>query len=292
MSSKLTAAAVAALLALMLVSAACAQGTPNLGTNAIGAKTQVTAEARVFDTSSDQDTFDNTVWSLGFTSPIQENLEFGLIYSQFDATGPDPIADSIRRTQRRVLSPTIKWALSDKFAITAGADIAVRETFASNIGVVSAAIGDYDAPTAIYDSVTPGVRAQWAFMKIGRLQLQAAGQVAFWEDSLQTNVGDNIDGFGTVCSLGGGAVLPLGSRLTLMGDAMFPVSGENVVDDVTGDNDTELVWSAGGQFLVSAARDIKLSVYATNSMQPTIGASIIATPSNSIGVGVGLSAGF
>lgn len=294
MTSKITTATIAVLLALLLVPTAFAQtGTPNLGNTAIAEKTVVFLDSRIFDTSGDQDTLDNTVWTLGFMSPIDEDLEFRLVYSQFDVTGPDPINGDLLRTYRKVLSPTIKWAACNKLALTFGADIGIKKAFAQNLGgMYIGAAATYDVPTAVYSDFTPGIKAQYDFITLGSAAIQLAGQVAWWDEEISTNTGEDIEGFGTVFSLGGGVVWPLGSRLCLIGDAMFPVSGDNVVDDETGEVDTELVWSAGGEYIICPKNDVRLRAYATNAMQPTIAGSIISSPSNGIGLGIGLSASF
>jgi len=294
MTSKITTAVIVTMLALLLVSSAFAQtGTPNLGNTAIADKSVVFLDSRIFDTGEGQDTFDNTVWTLGFISPIQENLDFRMVYSQFDVTGPDPIDGDLINTQRKVLSPTLKWALCKKLALTIGADIAIKKSFAQNLGYSSVESAVYfDYPTAIYKDFIPGVKAVYDFTSIGSAAIQLAGQVAWWGSSVSTNTGEDIEGFGTVFSAGGGVVWPWSKNLTVFGDAMFPVCGDNVVNDETGLVDTEVVWSAGGEYQLSPKNDLKFRAFASNAMQPTIAGSIIAAPSNGVGLGLGLSASF
>jgi len=282
----------AALLVLCVVTAASASdATPNLGTVAVADKASIFVDARIFDTASYQGTLDNTVWSIGFKAPIDTDLDFSFMYSGFDVIGPDPIAGSVRESYRKVVSPALKFGLfkSSKWTLELGADIAVSETFASNIGAIETAQSG-SGSTAFFSSVTPAARLNFNLFKIGALKFKAAGQVAGWDTLPGTNGEGPIEGFGTVYALGGGVAWPWGKRITIVGDAMYPVGGSNYVNEDTGNVDTELVWSAGAN--LAAGKCTTLAAYATNAMGPTLATSIIGTPANGIALGLNLTHSF
>lgn len=70
------------------------------------------------------------------------------------------------------------------------------------------------------------------------------------------------------------------------------VKGYNVINEEFNTPDNTLVWSAGGNWAFGGASNACLSVYATNSMGPTLGSSIIAAPDDSIALGVALRRDF
>jgi hypothetical protein len=285
----------AALLVLCVVTAyAASDATPNLGSVKVTDKTSIFVDARIFDTAGDQGTLDNTVWSIGFKAPIDTNLEFGFMYSGFDVTGPDPIAGNLRESYRKVVSPNLKFGLfgSDRWSLDLGADIAINQTFAANVG--SSGFVDSAQPSggsaSFFKAVTPAVRLNLDLFKIGALRVKAAGQMAAWDTLPGTNGEGAIEGFGTVYSLGGGVAWPWGKRLTIVGDAMYPLGGNNYVNEDTGNVDRELVWSAGANW--AAGRKCTLGAYATNAMGPTLAASTIGSPANGIALGINLTHSF
>jgi hypothetical protein len=225
--------------------AVVADGTPNLGTAAIQMQdARWFVEGRIFDVNDDtQDWSDNSTFSLGFAAPVNEKTEFDLSFSTINNAGADPIAESVWTSDRTVLAPYLKRQFSRDgnviFSLTAGADIALSQAKGTN-----------DAGTAYQNDFTPALRLQAEWGNPGSLQWQLAAQVAFWDTWAATNTGAPIPGFGTVVALGGGVSVPMGSKLTLVGDVMGIAKGDNVVNSVTGEVDTQVVWSAGGNWLL------------------------------------------
>ena len=96
-------------------------------------------------------------------------------------------------------------------------------------------------------------------------------------------------GFGTVVGIGGGLSAPFGKNLTLGADAMGIIKGHNLFEEWRGRPSNTLVWSAGGKWAFGGNASSILNLYATNSMGPTLGSSIIVAPDNELGFGVGYS---
>ena len=257
-------------------------GTPNLGTAAIQQQdARWFVEGRIFDTNEDQQWYGNSTLSIGFAAPVNEETEFDLMVSALNNAGEDPIAGAIRESKRVVLAPYVKRCFSkdgnSTISLTIGADVALNQA-KGVVGVSEAYQNDF----------TPAAKLQLQWGSAGQVQWQAAAQVAFWNTWCATNIGGAIPGFGTVVALGGGVSVPMGNKLTLVGDVMGIVGGKNVINSVTNDVDTQLIWSAGGNWLFGGPFTTSLKVFATNAMGPTPATSIIGAPDNSVGFGVAL----
>jgi len=281
----------AGLMAALILPAACAgEGTPNLGTSQlVQTDSRWFVDARFFDTDSDtQDWYDNATWSLGFAAPINEKTQFSLMYSNVSNTGKDPINGALRRSDRPVLSPSVKRLISGAsskaaVALEIGADVGTRRATGKNLT---------SGEITYQDNFTPAAKLQVEWGTPGGFQWQLASQVAFWDTICNTSTGSGIRGFGTVVGVGGGVVLPFGKKLTIVADAMGLVKGDNYINEDTNQPDNTIVWSAGGRWALGGASNSVLSVYATNSMGPTLGSSVIAAPGDSVGLSVALTRDF
>jgi hypothetical protein len=256
-------------------------GTPNLGTAQINQQdSRWFVEGRIYKTDSDaQNWYDNTTLSVGFSSPINEKTGFEMVLS--DMRNEVISGASTHNSDRTVLAPYVKRNFSNAagstVSLTIGADVALSTTKATN-----------GAAEAYQSDFTPAAKLQVEWGKPGNTQWQLAAQVAFWDTWCATNVGAPIPGFGTVVALGGGVTIPFGTKLTLVGDVMGIAGGKNVINADTNAPGTQLIWSAGGNWMLGGPYTTCLSVYATNAMGPTPAASIIAAPDNSVGLGLAL----
>lgn len=279
--------ALAMLAVLMLPAAFAADGPPNLGTSAVCGEDGASRwflDMRFFETGAGQNDGNNATYSIGFAAPINYHTDFILGYSAMDAVGANPINGAIRESDRDVLTAALKRRISGAasnpvWALTVGADVSSDDSVKG--------MNTNTGASAFQKSITPAAKLQIEFGKPGNFQFQAAGQIAWWDTMLPCDNGASIPGYGTVISAGGGVVWPFSSRLSLVGDAMFCVDGENVV---MADNtlDDEVVWSAGGVYRFADKNDTTLSVYATNSMSPTLAGSIIAASEDSLSLGIAL----
>ena len=280
----------AGLMAALILPAACAgEGTPNLGTSQlVQTDSRWFVDARFFDTDRDtQNWYDNATWSLGFAAPINEKTQFSLMYSNVSNT--DKYANgALHEIDRPVLSPSVKRLISGAsskaaVALEIGADVGIRRATDKNLT---------SGEIAYQGNFTPAAKLQVEWGTPGGFQWQLASQVAFWDTICNTSTRSGIRGFGTVVGVGGGVVLPFGKKLTIVADAMGLVKGDNYINEDTNQPDNTIVWSAGGRWALGGASNSVLSVYATNSMGPTLGSSLIASPGDSVGIGVALARDF
>jgi hypothetical protein len=291
MSKIVVVVCLAGLMAAMILPAACAgEGTPNLGTSQlVQTDSRWFVDARIFEVDrSFQDRLDNTTWTIGFAAPINEKTQFSLKYSSVSNTGKDAINGSLRKSDRPVLAPTVKRLISGAsskaaVAFEIGADVATKKATGENLN---------SGAVAYQDNFTPAAKLQAEWGKEGAFQWQLASQIAFWDNTCATSVGGGVPGFGTVIGVGGGVVMPFGKKLTIVADAMGLMKGDNYIDESTNQPDNTIVWSAGGRWALGGASNSVLSVYATNSMGPTLGSSLIASPGDSVGLSVALTRDF
>ena len=110
MSSKYVVVCLAGLIAALALPVYAADGPANLGTAQVGqVDSRWFVDLRVFDTdNNDQDWYDNSTFSLGFNSPINEKTDFTLTYSGYSGSGPDEVNEAIRDSERKVISPVVK----------------------------------------------------------------------------------------------------------------------------------------------------------------------------------------
>lgn len=263
-----------------------ADGPPNLGTAAVAGEdgpNRWYIDARIFENGAGQSDFANTTYSLGFTTPINDNMDLWAGYSWMNASGPNAINGAVRASERDVLTAAVKCRISSKtsnptISVTGGLDVGTNSGLGTNT-----ATGFY----AKQDPIIPAAKLQIEWGKPGGTQFQIAGQIAWWDDTVPATNGDIIANYGTVSAVGAGLVWPISRRLALSGDAMFIVGGENAV---TAANllDDEMVWSAGGSYAFKDRSNTVLSAYATNSMSPTVSGSIIAASEDSVALGLSL----
>lgn len=297
MKHRMLAVCLAGLLAGIVTAAHGQDGPPNLGvTDILQDGSQWFLEARTYELDGDDVAWeDNITISFGGRAPINENAEFSLIYSRARAIGNQRnlgvigAPPELIETKREVIAPSIKWRFSGAtnrpaLALTLGADVAISRAVNLNRDT---------GMWAAEDAFTPAARLQAEWGRPNTLQWQLAAQIAAWDDQRATNaVGVTMDGFGTIATVGGGAVWPISRRFALAGDFMVPISGDNVLNEDTGMLEDVVVWSAALDWKFDSFTDKRLSVFATNALGPTLGSSIIATPNDTTAIGVALTLDF
>jgi hypothetical protein len=208
-------------------------------------------------------------------------------------------------SDRKVISPAVKRIISGP-----SAKAAVSVSIGADVGLNKATIGSggssggyptsasYHSRMAYQNTFTPAAKLQIEWGKPGKTQWQLASQIAFWsprlgESSHSTDASSEGSrrqyGFGTVVAIGGGLSAPFGKNLTLGADAMGIIKGHNLFEEWRDRPSNTLVWSAGGKWAFGGDASSILNLYATNSMGPTLGSSIIVAPDNELGFGVGFS---
>lgn len=290
MSSKAAVVCLVGLLTLAFLPAAYAQGgTPNLGTAQVGqTDSRWFAEERVFSTSSGQGWLENGSFAVGFEAPMDEKTGFGLMYCKSSGAGKDAIKGVVRRSTMKVLAPVVKRRITGAdsktvASLSLGIDLALDRGTGQN--TVS---GD----VAYQKDVIPAAKLQVEFGQPGKVNWQLAAQAAWWGGSCRTSSGGTVPGFGSVVGLGGGISVPFNKKLTLVGDAMAIVSGSNTLSKSTNRPNSEVVWSAGGDWKFGDSSNTCLSVYASNAIAPTMATSLIAAVDGSVALGVALKRDF
>ena len=111
-----------------------------------------------------------------------------------------------------------------------------------------------------------------------------------FDDRPRLGDGTTIAGFGDVIAVGIG-VLHEAEEFSVVGDLVLVVDGDNSIDEVTNLPTDELVWSAGGSWHGEES-SVRVDLFVTNAAGPTGASSIIATPDQSVGVGLRVSGEF
>lgn len=295
---------VAGMLAILTSPVVFAAGTPNLGcADVLGQGSAFMFDARAFDTLEDQDTLDNAVYTLGYAASVNSDVDFCIGFSNIDVAADYGVEldaaqyyGSTLTIDRKVLAPSLKWRISKAgnlpaMALTVGADIALDRNSVILDGIYPGQSG-YGS-TYLYDDFVPAAKLQAMWGKAGKFQFQLAGQANFFssegrysgydyeDESYPTQSSYAPTAPGTVIALGGGVVWPLSSKLSVSGDYMSIVDGHNAVCYCGGMHLEEDVWSAGLNYAFSGSN---LSVYATNSLAPTLVDSIMASADNATAV--------
>ncbi len=100
-----------------------------------------------------------------------------------------------------------------------------------------------------------------------RWQFSFSPTVAFFRDEsavfFSRTPDDDENSFGTVFGLGGGVSYQVNSRLFIISDVFFPVTGNNSINRSSGEPDQAIVYNAGLRYLTTP--QIALDLYATNT---------------------------
>lgn len=241
--------------------------------------TEVTAQVRLWDGGNE--TYDiNLRGSLGEASEVQ------IGWFSMSIEGDDPINDAVRASDLDLMTLSLLVTLPDTpwaMAVRVGAEFPT------------------DVPRGV-NTATGGVAAQRRAIPVISLPMQwgvaddvlvivEPKGVGFDADMAASDGSGIVEGFGDLFMLGAGVRYTAGA-IDLFADAAYPISGDNSVDENTNAVEKELAWSAGGSYFVGGSHDWTVDVFATNTAGPSPATSAIATPDQSIGVGVGVGGTF
>ena len=268
----------AALGLMVSCGALIAQELPNLNSAEVlpPGQTLVQTQARFFEGSG------NETLAVGIRSNLDARRETSLWYTAITNRGEDPLAGSVRESKWHALSLAWKQEVSSNFlgkmlAVVASVDLSTSGPRGTNLNT-----GAY----AEMDGVIPAVALplQWQH---GQTTWVAEGKVVWFENTIPNSWGGTTEGFGRIVMLGLGVTSPfLGGEL--IADVSAPVSGGNVIDETTGRPDDALVWSLGWRNDILGA-GMPVDLYATNASGPSLAASALAAPDNSIGFGISIT---
>ncbi len=280
----LTAVAVLALLASSGVAWAESYNTPNLPSaepyqqeGGVGG-----GELRLFNGDGNQ------TFAAGVRVRAGEETEAEFTIFTMDTSGEDPIADVVRDSTATLVGLSFKWLAYQEASNSGQTTVSVMPGFEIPIGNLEGTNTEIPA-TALSDDVIPTISVPVEWMNARGTRLKLVPRYIGFDDS--PSVGDEtIDGFGDVFAVGFGVSHPLG-EYSAMGDVQLVLTGENSIDDATNDPTSDFVWSVGGSWQPEDD-DVRVDAFLTNAAGPTAATSIIATPDQSIGLGLRVSGEF
>ena len=221
---------------------------------------------------------DNETWGLFLRGTFDDNGEATFGYFDWDVTGEDPINGAVRRTEMSVVVADVKWQLRDRsprVAFRAAADFKVGSATGTNT---------VTGGSAYVDGAIPTISFPIEFGNPDGILWILEPKVTWFDTRMPTDVGPPIEGFGTAVMLGGGVRYPIDDRFTFIANVAYPINDSNSIDDATNEVTEEWVWSAGVSADFGSGWDA--GVFATTAAGPTPATSSIATPDQSVGVGV------
>ncbi len=255
-------------------------GTPNLPCATAWAAEEMYGwvEGRFFDG-------DNYPLAAGLRAAVGESSEAQLTLWTMDTSGKDPISGVVRQSEGTLLGLNYKWLAHKTERVTVsvmpGFDYPIQDLEATNTNT-----GD----TASSDELIPVVSVPIEWQGRDGVSYRVVPRYVGFDNKLDNSAGDAIDGFGDCIALGAG-VLYEDVEYSLMADVQVPISGDNAIDDATNTPTDEVVWSAGGAWH-GADSDVRIEATLTNAFGPTGATSLMATPDQSVGVGIRVSSVF
>ena len=248
-------------------------GTPNLAPATPWQTDDVEAaiEARVWEGDGNQ------TFTISLRGQTDDNADAQISYFTMDTMGEDPISGVVRRSDLGLLGFAFTWALADggtRIAIRPGFEFVVKGALGTN--TVTGHSAAWNDPI-----LTLAVPVEWDLSEDTTILLQP--KAALFESRARTSYGTSIESFGTVIGIGAGVIHDM-DGWQLFGDATAIVEGDNSIDENTNAVTDELVFSGGVRW--EASSDWTVDVFATNAAGPTSATSLIATPGQSMGVGV------
>ena len=222
---------------------------------------------------------------------VDERTEIDLSYVDFDIEGDDPIGKgetrAVRASDYSAVGVRMKVHLWDTHspavALLLGADLPTSRRRAVN--TVTGGYGMGDGAIGVV-----GLAFQWGDNE-GRWRWILQPQLTMFDDEWRTNTGERIKGFGNVLGLSLGVRYRVDSCWTAFGDVTAILSGDNSIDEDTGQPDDEVVWAAGITWRKPDSR-WQATIFATDSSGASPATAVLATPDGDAAFGVGFSVDF
>ncbi len=252
-------------------------GTANLpsATPWQGDEMLVRAEGRFFQE-------ENQTWGIFIRGASGDNADGIVGYFDWETRGEDPIAGAVRQSDYEAVVLDFRWLLSNggpRIALRLGADLQISNSSGTNLAIMQSALGSGPIPAV-------SLPLEWGIGDNALLILEP--KVVWFDDRLPTTFGGTIEGFGDLVIIGGGVRYRVDEQTDFVGDVACPVSAHNTIDDATNAVDEDVVWSAGISHELGGEANWTIDIFATNAAGPTPATSAIATPDQSVGVGVGV----
>jgi hypothetical protein len=248
-------------------------GTPNLApaTPWQTADVEAAIEARVWAGDG------NETVAVSLRGQMDDNADAQISYFMMNTKGEDPINGAVRQSDLGLLGFAFTWPVAEgstRVSFRPGFEFVVSGAEGTN--TITGQSARWSDPI-----LTLGVPVEWDLSRDTMILIEP--KAALFESRARTSFGTTIDGFGTVIGVGTGVIHHM-DGWQLFGDATVIVDGNNSIDKNTNAVTDELVFSGGVRW--EAGSDWTVDVFATNAAGPTGATSLIATPDQSIGIGV------
>lgn len=228
---------------------------------------------------------DNWTFAAGARTSAGEDLDAELTIFHMDTRGEDPINEVMRDSEATLIGLNFKWVAhrSDDvtIAVIPGAEFPIGDMEGTNTAIPA---------TAFSDDVIPLISVPIEFISRQGTIFRAVPRYVGFDDRPELADGTTIAGFGDVLAIGFGALHNFG-EYSLMADAAVILDGDNSINENTNVPTDELVWSAGGSWHPESS-ELRVDLFVTNAAGPTGASSIIATPDQSVGVGLRVSGAY
>ena len=209
----------------------------------------------------DDDTAVN--FSTGFGWGISDRLQLVLQFQHVDSSSPVKQGEFIsERTEDNEAALELKQRIwSNEAGLTLSGVVSASwgtRGFMFTRDGESTEVNNRDIFTSLAVPFTADVGDRWQF--------NIVPTVAFFKDDTAgffRRIPGTDDTFGTVFGLGGGVSYEINSKLSILGDVFFPLTGNNSINRGSGEPDKAIAYNVGFRYLTNPR--LALELYATNT---------------------------
>ncbi|MFW6156685.1 MAG: hypothetical protein ACOC7J_05150 [Armatimonadota bacterium] len=255
-------------------------GTPNLQCAEPWAEdsTLVWGEVRSWEA-------ENWTFAAGARTRTGEDMDAELTLFTMDTSGEDRINEVVRDSEATLLGLNFKWVAHRKdqmtIAVIPGVEVPIGDMEGTNTQIPA---------TAVSDDIIPVLAIPLEFISDRGTVFRVVPRYVGFDEAPRVDADTTINGFGDLFALAAGALHET-EQFSLMADVAVVLEGDNSIDVATNAPTDELVWSAGGAWHAED-NDYRVDAFLTNAAGPTAATSIIATPDQSVGLGLRVSGEF
>ncbi|MEA3399774.1 MAG: hypothetical protein U9R79_00880 [Armatimonadota bacterium] len=227
----------------------------------------------------------NQTFAAGVRGRVGEDMDAALTLFTMDTSGQEAVAGAVRDSEATLLGLNMRWLAhrGERYTVSVvpGVEIPLDDIKGTNTDIPA---------TATSDDIIPVLSIPIEWQTEGGTRFVVVPRYVGFEDSPE--VGDEtIAGFGDIIAIGGGAIHSFGQYF-VHGDLQIVLDGDNSIDEVTGAPTDEVAWSVGGTWHGESEESWRVDLFVTNVAGPTDATSIIATPDQSLGIGIRASGEF
>jgi hypothetical protein len=226
---------------------------------------------------------DDVAYSGSVRAGLRDGWQVALTLNAFRADNDDTLgADQVESTWRGgELSAFKSLSLSERSSIGLQVAVEIRDSKA-RVKTTGVFTKDDDS---LWSLALP------ASLKVNdKLDLEATLKGVFFNKHLRSSAGNSVEGYGDVVALTLGGRFALSPAISLGADITPILSGDNSIDDNSGQVDDTQVWSLSARYAISAA--LAAEVFATNGSGTSMATSVIGSSGDDVFGGVRLSISF